>query len=117
MDTNLIIELETLKGRLRKAEEYERTKYMTDTPENRDRAEKAFQEVIKRMDEIWEQLRLVVELNANKTVEQWEQDIRAYAGRFMAPGKIIVYRKSERIFVRLEPPEFWKDPVTKIINE
>lgn len=117
MDTRLIMEFEKLKDRLRKAEEYECTNYLTDTPENRDRAEKALKQVLDRMAKLWEQMCLVIELNPKKTVEQWEQDIKTYSGRFLTPTKFIFHRISQRLFVRLEPPAYWMDTVTRILNE
>ena len=49
-------EFEQLKSRFRKAQEYERTKYMTDTPENQDRAIKALKQIIDRMDVLWDMM-------------------------------------------------------------
>lgn len=117
MDTKLIMEFEKLKDRLRKAEEYEQTKYMVDTPENRDRAEIALAQVLNRLAQIWDQMSITVELNPNKSIDEWEQDIRIYAGRFLSPKKFICLRISQRVFVRLEPPAYWLDTVSRIINE
>jgi hypothetical protein len=117
MDTKLIMEFERLKDRLRKAEEYEQTKYLTDTPENRERAEKALMQVLNRMAAIWNQMSLMVELSPTKSSEEWQQDIKTYAGRFLSPKKFIYYKISQRVFVSLEPPEYWLDKVTRIINE
>ena len=117
MDTKLIMEFEKLKDRLRKAEEYERTQYLGDTPENREIAEKTLKQVLKRLAEIWEEMCLTVELSPDKSIDEWEQDIKMYSGRFLRPVKFICYRVSQRVFVRLEPPAYWMDPVTRIINE
>ncbi|HEX2925050.1 MAG TPA: hypothetical protein VHP38_02130 [Ruminiclostridium sp.] len=117
MDTKLIMEFERLKDRLRKAEEYEQMKYLSDAPENRERAEKALKQVLARMAELWNQMSLTVELSPNKSIDEWEQDIKTYAGRFLSPKKFIYYRISQRVSVRLEPPAYWWNTITRIINE
>lgn len=114
MDTKLIMEFEKLKERLRKAEEYEKTKYSADSPENRERAEKALELVLNRIAELWEQMSFVVELNPNKNVDEWEQDIKMYSGQFLIPKRFVFYRISQRLLIRLEPPAFWMDTVTRI---
>jgi len=48
-------EFEELKNRYKKAIEYENTKYLTDTPEEQERSEKAFKKLIDRMNEIYNQ--------------------------------------------------------------
>jgi len=97
-------EFEELKTRLRNAEKYFDTKYLTDTPENQQRAEKAFQKIIDRMSELLKLLNKTIELDASKTCEELAEEIRRLeAAMGMRAGAIICYRRSKRLFVRLEP--------------
>ncbi|WP_024834125.1 hypothetical protein [Ruminiclostridium josui] len=117
MDTKLIMEFEKLKGRLRNAKEYERTQYMTDTPENKARAERTLQQVLHRMAEIWEQLSLNIELDMAKSTDDLVAEIQKYSKQFLYPVKMKYFKKSQRVFVRLEPPAYWLDLTTTILNE
>jgi hypothetical protein len=53
MDPNEYEYVQLLK-RYKKAEEYERNQFMSDTPENQDLAIQSFRKIIKRMGEIYE---------------------------------------------------------------
>ena len=117
MDDKLIAEFEMLKSRLRKAEEYERTKYKADTHENQERALKTSAQVAKKMAEIWNQMSLTIELNPDGTKNEWESEIEKYSEQFLYPARLKCLKKSQRVFVRLEPPLFWWNTITKIINE
>jgi hypothetical protein len=117
MDDKLIVEFEKLKERLRNAEEYERTRYQTDAPENKERAEKALKQVVDKLLKLWNQMSLTIELDLAKTPVEWELEIKKYSEQFLYPVKLKYFTKSQKVIVRLEPPAYWMDPVTRIINE
>jgi len=52
---NIEQEFEELKKRFKKADEYFRTKYVTDTPEEQKRIEVEYKKLIDRMSEIYNQ--------------------------------------------------------------
>lgn len=48
------IEFESLIERYKAAEEYEKTKYMNDTPEGKEWAEKKLYEIVQRLAQLWD---------------------------------------------------------------
>lgn len=61
-------EFEQLLSRLKQAQEYEKTMYMTDTPEGKAWAEKTFKQILDRLNELWIQ---ISEEQKNKYINQF----------------------------------------------
>ncbi len=117
IDDEVIREFEQLKNRVKQAEEYALTKFLKDSPENQERAIKALQKIVLRMEKLWEIMSLKLEIDYTKTIDELEAEFKKYASQFLYPTKVIFLVKEQKAFIKLEPPAFWRDPLTKIINE
>lgn len=117
IDDKVIREFEQLKSRVRQAEEYAQTKFLNDSPENQERAVNALQKIVLRMEKLWEIMSLKFEIDYAKTIDELEVEIQKYASQFLYPARVIFLVKDQKAFIKLEPPAFWRDPLTKIINE
>lgn len=107
-----MMEFENLKARLRKAEEYFRTTTDTDTS----KALKAVEAIKARLNELWEQMSLIIDLDSDKSADQWMRQIQGYEKEQLFPVKLIYYRKSNRAAARLEHPSWWREPITEILE-
>jgi hypothetical protein len=103
---------EQLKTRYRKAEEYFRGPYESDTPQNKSAAETAFKSLKIQLEEVWEKVRY-------KAIEFSELEDCIVVGDVVAEAEkvkeefwlvkcVTCYKRSKKIIVRLERPEFWK---------
>lgn len=102
--TKLMAEFRELRNRLRNAMQYFDTKYFEDTPDNRQRAEKTYQKIIDRLEELRKLLSKTIELDTSKTCEELTEEIKQLeAAMGMRAGAIICHKRSKRLFVRLEP--------------
>jgi len=89
---------EQLRNRYLKAQEYFRGRYLTDTPDKRTKAEAAFKELEKQLDEAWEKVKYKsIEVQGDYEPEP-----------FWQPVAVDCYTVSRKIVVRLERPEWWK---------
>jgi len=97
-------EFEELKARLRNAERYFDTAYLTDTPENQRRAEATLQKITARMDELLKALSKTAEIDITKTCDEWMEEIRRYtAAEGLRCTGVMYYERSKRLFVKFEP--------------
>lgn len=117
IDDKVIREFEQLKSRARQAEEYAQTKFLEDSPENQERAINALQKIVLRMEKLWELMSLKLEIDYTKTIDELKAEIEKYASHFLYPTKVVFSVKEQKAFIKLEPPAFWRDPLTQIINE
>lgn len=117
IDDKVIREFEQLKSRVGQAEEYAQTKFLNDSPENQERAIKALEKIVLRMEELWKLMSLKLEIDFTMTIDELEAEFVKYASQFLYPTKVIFLVKDQKAFIKLEPPAFWRDPLTKIINE
>ncbi len=117
IDNKTIREFEQLKSRIRQAEEYAQTKFLEDSPEGQEKAIKTLQKIVLRMEKLWEMMSLKLEIDYTKTIDELNSDIEKYASQFLYPTRVIFSVKEQKAFIKLEPPAFWRDPLTQIINE
>ncbi len=117
IDEKVIHEFEQLKSRIRQAEEYAQTKFLEDSPEGQEKAIKTLQKIFLRMEKLWEMMSLKLEIDYTKTIDQLKTEIEKYASHFLYPTKVVFSVKDQKAFIKLEPPAFWRDPLTQIINE
>jgi hypothetical protein len=107
-----MMEFENLKARLRKADEYFRTTTDTDTS----KAEETVEAIKTRLNEVWGQMSLTINLDPDKTADQWMRQIQDYEKEQLFPVKLIYYSKSNRAVVRMEHPAWWKESITEILE-
>lgn len=114
--TDLEYEFEQLKERYKRAQDYFKTKYDTDSPQGKEKAQKAFQELTARMDELWERIgKMSIQLDPWQSEDEWLELIGKQ--EFWKTVRIDCYRLSQKIVVRFERPAFWRDPDTKVTDE
>jgi hypothetical protein len=115
--TTLETELEKLKDRMRKAQEYYKTQYKNDTPDNKAKADETVKQLQTRINEIFVQMGKMVDIRPDMSSEDSVKVIDKFKDEFLYPVRVDCYAKSGHIKVILMPPEFIKWPETKVIDE
>jgi hypothetical protein len=109
---------EQVKSRYRKAEEYFRGPFESDTAHNKSAAETAFKSLKQQLEEVWEKVRYkVLEFNESEdcvVVGDVVAEAEKMKEEFWLVKCVTCYKRSKKIMVRLERPEFWKH--TEIIE-
>lgn len=102
-----------LKDRYFKAEKYYKTQYDTDTEPGKAKANKAMKELVKQLDDIWEQVRY--KQIAIVDIQQVLKIVEALREDFWFPTEVNCYRKSKKNILQLERLPFWK--FAKVVEE
>jgi ABC-type phosphate transport system auxiliary subunit len=114
--TNLETELEKLKDRMRKAQEYYKTKYESDTTKNKAKADETIKQLQTRIDEVFQQMSKTVDIRSDMSSEESVKVIEKFKDEFLYPVRVDYYSKNGNIKILLMPPEFIKWAETKVID-